>query len=171
MKDTTITDCQGILYDSGGPTAAYSNNENITTVIHAGGVITLTFQGQFQLELNLDFLRIYDGPNTASPSLGQFTGTSLPPILTANSGFVTLVMSSDNNVAYGGYKMQWTSEQPIPIPPTISIPTIPSCGSSQLNIALSTPVECEWLNTATVTFFVNSTQFTSTSIESYFNKY
>lgn len=164
MSDTTITECQGILYDSGGPTAAYSNNENLTTVIAAGGVITLTFQGFFQLENNLDFLRVYNGPNSGAPLLGEYTGTTLPPTLTANSGFVTLVMTSDNNVAYGGFKMQWTSEQPIPIPPAISVPNIPDCNSSQINIALSTPVQCEWLATATVKFFVNSQQFTSTGI-------
>jgi len=167
---TTITECQGILYDSGGPTAAYGNNENLTTVIAAEGIITLTFQGFFQLENNLDFLRIYNGPNSGSPLLGQYTGTTLPPSLVANSGFVTLVMTSDNNVAYGGFKMQWTSEQPMPTPPAISIPTIPTCNSSQINIALSTPLDCAWVDDASFTFFVNSDSYTTDDLISNCNQ-
>lgn len=170
MSDTTITECQGILYDSGGPTAAYGNNENLTTVIAAEGIITLTFQGFFQLENNLDFLRIYNGPNSGSPLLGQYTGTTLPPSLVANSGFVTLVMTSDNNVAYGGFKMQWTSEQPMPTPPAISIPTIPTCNSSQINIALSTPLDCAWVDDASFTFFVNSDSYTTDDLISNCNQ-
>ena len=164
MKDTLITDCQGILYDSGGPTAAYGHNENITTVIAAGGVVTLTFQGFFQLENNVDFLKIYDGPSIASPLLGQFTGTSVPPTLVANSGYVTLVMTTDNNVAYGGFKMQWTSVQPMPTPPAVSVPVLPSCSSNQLTLHFSTPVQCDWLTTASVTMFQSGQSTTSTSV-------
>ncbi len=164
MSDTTITACRGILYDSGGPNSPYGNNQNLTTVIAAGGVITLTFQGQFQLEPNLDFVRVYNGPNTASPLLGEFTGTSLPPVLTANSGYATVVLTSDPNVAYGGFKLQWTSDQPVPTPPAISVPAIPVCNSSQLNLSLSTAVRCDWLTTASVTLYVNSQSVVSTSV-------
>lgn len=163
MSNTTIDDCQGILYDSGGPTAPYGHNENITTVIHAQGVMTLTFQGLFQLELNNDFLQVYDGPNALSPLLGTFTGTSLPPVLTANSGYATLVFTSNNTIAYSGFKLQWTSVQPMPIPPGIS-PVTPTCGSNEVNINLSKFIPCEWLDDASVTFFSSPGQFESVQI-------
>jgi hypothetical protein len=56
MSDTTITECYGILYDSGGPGASYGVNENTVTVINTGGVLTLTFFGTFAFENNLDSL-------------------------------------------------------------------------------------------------------------------
>jgi gliding motility-associated-like protein len=148
MADTTISICIGILYDSGGEDGLYGNNENITTVIDPGGIITLTFQGIFNVENNLDFLTIYDGPNTASPLLGTFTGTTLPPTLTANSGAVTLVFTSDNSAIYAGFAIYWESDNPPPVPPALSVPNSPACNSSTVNVNFSTPVQCEWLTDA-----------------------
>jgi gliding motility-associated-like protein len=148
MSNTTISDCQGILYDSGGPDNPYGMNENITTVINPGGVITITFTGAFALELNLDSLYIYNGPNASSPLLGSYTGQTLPPTLVANSGAVTFVMSSDNNIAGSGFSLEWDSDQPIPIPPNLSVNNVPACNASQVNLNLSTPVQCAWLATA-----------------------
>jgi hypothetical protein len=42
-----LTDCQGILYDSGGEGNTYGQNENLTTTIQTGGPIKLTFFNQF----------------------------------------------------------------------------------------------------------------------------
>jgi gliding motility-associated-like protein len=154
MGNGTITSCQGILYDSGGPTGPYSHNENNVVVIAAGGVITATFQGFFQLENNNDFLRLYNGSSTAAPLLGQFTGTSVPAPVVANSGSLTVEMVTNGSIAFGGFKMQWTSVQPMPTTPSVSVPAAPACGSSQLNLQLSSMVNCDWLSTASVTLFV-----------------
>ena len=56
MSQTSINACFGRLYDSGGPTAPYGINENITTVIEADGIVTLTFYGAFSLQEDVDFL-------------------------------------------------------------------------------------------------------------------
>lgn len=164
MGNITITSCQGILYDSGGPTGPYSHNEHYVTVIAAGGVITATFQGFFQLENNADFLRLYNGPSTAAPLLGEFTGTSVPAPVVANSGYLTVEMVTNGSIAFGGFKMQWTSAQPMPTPPAVSVPVAPACGSSQLNLQLSSPVDCDWLNTASVTMFLGGEPIHSTSL-------
>ena len=79
MSDTTLTDCKGILYDSGGEFGQYANNEFTTLTITTGGPITIVFQGTFVIEPNVDFLFIYNGPNASSPLLGQFSGTTVPP--------------------------------------------------------------------------------------------
>ena len=111
MSDTTVTVCEGILYDSGGIDNIYSNNENTTFVINTGGIITITFFGQFCVENGLDFLYVYDGPNDTFPLLGVFTGNTLPPTLIANSGAVTIVLTSDPTVAYCGFSLSWETEQ------------------------------------------------------------
>ncbi|MDZ4821963.1 MAG: gliding motility-associated C-terminal domain-containing protein [Flavobacteriales bacterium] len=146
MSDTTISVCEGILYDSGGPDDIYGNSENLTTVINPGGVITITFFNSFCLENNLDFVYVYDGPNDTYPLLGVFTDNNLPPTLVANSGAVTVVLISDNNVAYCGFAMQWDSDLPEPIPPIIAVDPVPSCNSSLVQINFSYPVACWWLD-------------------------
>lgn len=148
MSDTTIAVCTGILYDSGGPNGLYDNNQNITTVINPGGVITLTFFGIFNIEPGLDFLTIYDGPDTSSPLIGVFSGVTPPPVLTAYSGSVTLVFTSDNSAIYAGFSMLWESNNPPPIPPDLSVPQIPACLSNQVSVQFSTSIQCEWLTTA-----------------------
>lgn len=165
MSDTTINECYGILYDSGGPGASYGPNENTVTVINTGGVLTLTFFGTFAFENNLDSLYIYDGTNTAAPLIGGYTGQTMPPVLTANSGAVTVVLTSDNNVSAAGFSFEWESTQPVPIPPIISVNSIPSCNASQLNINFSTPVQCSWLSTAVFTVSANGQNIPVNSVQ------
>lgn len=155
MSDTTITICQGILYDSGGETGLYENNSNITTVINTGGVITLTFQGVFSIENILDELTIYDGVGTSGPVLGTFTGTTLPGTIVATSGAVTLVFTSDNSAVYAGFTMMWETEVPPPIPPTLSIDPSLICGSNLVQVNFSYSLACSWVDAATFTFFRN----------------
>lgn len=165
MSNTTIGDCQGILYDSGGLNSAYGMNENLTTVINPGGVITITFTGTFALELNADSLYVYDGLNSASPLLGTYTGQTLPPVLTANSGSVTFVMNTDNNVSAAGFSLQWNSVQPVPIPPAISVNTSPACNATQLNVNLSSSIQCIWLTTAVFTVTANGQNIPVTNVQ------
>ncbi len=165
MSDTTITECYGILYDSGGPGASYGVNENTVTVINIGGVLTLTFFGTFAFENNLDSLYIYNGTSTAAPLIGAFTGQTMPPVLTASSGAVTIVLTSDNNVSAAGFSLEWESTQPVPIPPVISVNNIPSCNATQLNVNFSTPVQCTWLNTAVFTVSANGQSIPVSSVQ------
>ena len=164
MADTTITICEGILYDSGGEDGIYGISENLTTVINPGGIITLTFFNQFCLEQNLDFLYIYDGPDASSPLLGQFTGTTLPPTFVTTGGSVTLVLTSDINVSYCGFSMQWESEHLPPVPPAITVTSIPTCGTSLVNVNFSTPIQCEWLDDAVFSLNAGGNEFDVASV-------
>ncbi|MBK9537101.1 MAG: CUB domain-containing protein [Flavobacteriales bacterium] len=70
--------CIGSATDPLGPTVDYVNNTNDTQTYcssKAGDVVTLTFS-QFILENNWDYLYIYDGPTTASPLIGTYTGSN-----------------------------------------------------------------------------------------------
>lgn len=151
MSDTTLTDCKGILYDSGGDGGLYGNNENLTTVIQTGGVINIVFTGVFTVEPGLDFLYIYDGPNATFPLIGQYSGTTLPPSLTANNGAITLVFTSDNSAVYAGFIMEWETIVPPPVPPTIDVPALPDCNQALLEVHWSYNLYCEWVNAATFT--------------------
>ena len=69
-----ITDCSGNFYDSGGNGGTYSNSEyNVITICPdvAGAQVVLNFT-MFNVEANYDWLCIYNGTSTASPSLGCY---------------------------------------------------------------------------------------------------
>ncbi|MFM9984085.1 MAG: gliding motility-associated C-terminal domain-containing protein [Flavobacteriales bacterium] len=166
MADTTVTECQGILYDSGGEAGIYGNNENITFVINPGvGIITLSFFNEFCLENNLDFLSIYDGPNSGAPLIGTYTSTTMPADISALSGAVTLVMTSDNSVSYCGFSIEWSTDAPDPVPPTISVNVLPSCNTNLLNVAFSSPVVCSSATDADYSIVVNGNTILVTSVQ------
>lgn len=146
MADTTVTICKGILLDSEeGPGGnLYGNNEDLTFTIDAGSQITLVFQPTFCLEQGYDFLTFHDGPSITSPQIGPaYSGLVAPPPITATSGVLTVHFVSDPNVAYCGFEAQWTSIVAPPIPPVMTIPTAPACGSGRMNIHFSYPVACD----------------------------
>lgn len=158
MSDTTVTVCEGILFDSGGPDDTYGNDEFTTFVINTGGIITLTFFDQICLENNLDFISIYDGPDDTYPLLGSYTGNTLPPVLVVNGGVVTLVLTSDDNVAYCGFSMEWETEQPIPIPPEIIVDPLPACNDELIQLNFSYPIGCWWWDDAEITVTSNGNE-------------
>ncbi|MBK8601527.1 MAG: T9SS type A sorting domain-containing protein [Flavobacterium sp.] len=100
---TLINFCvDGIFFDSGGPSDDYSNGENYTTTItpsNPGEKASVTFTS-FSLENQADKLRIYDGPNTTYPFIGQqygFTGNNNPGTITSTdaTGALTFAFYSD----------------------------------------------------------------------------
>ena len=115
----TLNDCQGVLFDTGGPNN-YGNNINSTTTIAPTGAskITLHFS-LFDFESNYDYLKIYDGNNTSAPLIGIYDGNTLPNggTIIANSGAVTLVQTSDVAVTKAGFVTTWqctyTNSSPI----------------------------------------------------------
>ena len=120
---TTSPACGDTIYDSGGASGDYSNNELITTTIFpetTGDIVTFTFNS-FNLENNWDFLYVYDGPDNTFPEIGVFTGTVIPdPISSTDpSGALTFVFDSDGSVVRAGYEIL-TSCGP---PPTCLAPT------------------------------------------------
>ncbi|MFZ6052833.1 T9SS type B sorting domain-containing protein [Halocola ammonii] len=143
MSTTTVTDCDGILYDSGGD-SNYGNNEDFEFTISTGNPLTLTFVGDFCLDNGFDFVTIHNGPNTASPIIGgPFTGTDLPGSFTASSGTVTVHFTSDNSAVFCGFEIHWNSQAPAPTPPEIELVDLPGCGSNNFTVDFSMPVACQ----------------------------
>ncbi len=105
--------CSGIpLTDSGGATGNYRDDELIIRSIiptnpNAKAKITFT---AFDLEVDYDYLNIYNGPNDTFPNLTGtalgFTGTTIPSPIesTATDGSLTLKFYSDSGVVNAGYQ-------------------------------------------------------------------
>ena len=109
MSNGSTTACSGTFYDNGG-NGNYSNNQTLTYTICpsvAGNRVLINFTS-FALENNYDFLTIYDGNSTSAPSLGTYTGTSGPGLVSATSsnstGCLTFVFTSNSSGVAAGWQ-------------------------------------------------------------------
>ncbi len=108
MQSGTITTCDAMFYDDGGPNANYSDNKNLTLTFMpstAGAKIQVVFQ-EFETEDNYDFLYVYDGTSTSAPQIGsQHSGNDSPGTVTATNaaGAITFRFTSDSYVNRSGW--------------------------------------------------------------------
>ena len=143
------TNCSGTFTDTGGILGGYTNNENYTYTISPTGAssVTLSFSA-FNIENNYDFIRIYDGPTTASTLLGTYTNTNTPPNITSSGGSLTIKFTSDNATTKSGWVANWTCASSCSLPsiPTLSLnpTTICSGESSTLTIAGNLNDATQW---------------------------
>ncbi|MBR3710737.1 MAG: T9SS type A sorting domain-containing protein [Bacteroidales bacterium] len=108
MQSTTITTCDAMFYDDGGPDSDYSHNQNSTMTFRPateGAMLEVTFN-EFNTENNWDKLYIYDGADATSTLIGEFTGHNGPGTVTATNaqGALTFRFNSDSSVANSGWK-------------------------------------------------------------------
>ncbi len=106
--DTLLqTGCEGFLYDSGGANDYLPSSNSRVTIAPAGNQsVTLTFQS-FNYAAG-DRLTIFDGPNTSSPQIGIYSGTALPPSITASNGALTLFESTNGANNRAGFQASWS---------------------------------------------------------------
>ena len=107
MSNTTVTTCDALFYDSGGPDGNYGNNLNYTMTFYPaseGAKVCVDFE-EFNTESNYDFLRIYDGTSTSATQIGNYSGTLSPGTVTATNtaGALTFEFTSDNSVSKSGW--------------------------------------------------------------------
>lgn len=102
--------CNGIVFtDTGGSTNNYTNNETVIRTIVPDvptNAIVLTFT-EFALELDYDYLYVYDGNSTQAPLIntGGSTGTTIPGPFTSSAadGALTVKFFSDQGVVDTGF--------------------------------------------------------------------
>jgi spore germination protein YaaH len=115
--------CSDTIYDMGGPERNYYDKENYSCTISPTGAssLSLTFQS-FVTEQGYDSLWIYNGPSTASPLIGSYTGTNSPGTINSTGNSITLRYKSDNATTAAGWKAYWNCYVDN-IAPTTSIST------------------------------------------------
>ncbi|HIB37584.1 PKD domain-containing protein, partial [Mesonia sp.] len=103
-ETSSVTQCEGNFYDSGGPSGIYNENSAVITFCpeNESDVVELNFT-QFLVGQSQDFLIIYDGDSTSAPQLGQFTGAVSPglvsPSLSNESGCLTVEWLPDGTTS------------------------------------------------------------------------
>lgn len=144
----TFTTSTGTLYDPGGASGDYSNNQRYLIKIAPPGAtsLTLTFQ-QFSLENNFasttkggDYLYVYDGDTTAAPLLRRLTGSSLPATITT-SGAALLELRTDCSNPMAGWQLTYQATTgagtPDATPPTTHIGPAPDWVTQNFSISFS----------------------------------
>jgi len=108
--DASSTQASGIITDSGGPTGNYGNNQSCSFLInpYCSDMVTLTFNTFATMNAS-DFLKVYDGAGASGTLLGTYYGTTLPPVLTATSGSMYLVFTSNTSGTAAGFKATWAT--------------------------------------------------------------
>jgi len=107
---TTTTASTGSYFDTGGASGNYSDDERSLYLIQPTGASTVTLNfSAFNLENNWDYLIVYDGSTTASPTLATLTGTSIPSPITSTSGNILIEFRSDCATNKGGWALTWSS--------------------------------------------------------------
>jgi hypothetical protein len=141
---TTVTASSGTNYDSGGPSGNYSSGERTLTLISPPGATSVTVNfTSFNTEAGFDNLFLYDGKTTASPLIGQYSGTTGPGTKTASSGSMLIEFRSDCATTAAGWNATYTSTGLATLVHTISNPLNlvispnPSTGISSLQFSLS----------------------------------
>jgi len=107
---TSLTTTSGSVFDSGGATGNYSNDERELFLIEPAGAtsVTLSF-AVFDLENNWDYMYIYDGNTTDAPLIGIFTGNTNPTTISSSGGSILLDFRSDCATTAPGWDLSWTS--------------------------------------------------------------
>jgi PKD repeat protein len=110
MHNGTITTCNAMFYDNGGPDGNYSNRRNYTmTILPADDDHRIKVRFiEFELEDEYDYLYVYDGISTNATLIGSFTGNNVPNDVTATNGngALTFRFSSDTGLNAKGWAAQ-----------------------------------------------------------------
>lgn len=119
---TTITSTTGNFYDSGGAAGNYQNDERNLWLFQptSAQTVTLNFSA-FNVEVNYDYLYIYDGSTIDAPLLGVYTGTNSPGIITSTGNSLVLEFRSDCGTTAAGWAVTYSSTTIDQNPPTTSI--------------------------------------------------
>lgn len=123
---TTLTGTSGNLYDSGGATGNYTDDERMIRVIAPPNAssVSLSFS-QFSTESGYDKLFIYDGASINAPLIGVYTGTVSPGTVTASGGALTIEFRSDCATTGTGWAASWTSTSIDSDPPSSVVQALP----------------------------------------------
>ena len=141
----TITTCNMVIYDDGGPTGSYSSSCDVYLTIYpetTGNLISI--QGTVSTESNYDYLYIYDGADANGTLLGTYCGQGLTvPVLTSTTGPLTLHFTSDGSVTYDGFELTVSCDGsgPVPTDPTVATNAASSIAqtAATLNATITNP--------------------------------
>ncbi len=148
----TQTSCDGNLFDSGGPSANYGGNEDAQITISPLGAVTVDLNFiLFDVEpgtgtsCNYDWVKLYDGPSTASTLIGTYCNNNIPTTVSSTGGSITLQFHSDGGLELPGFQVSWNCNLAT-VPPVANFTsnTVNTCNGDVQFTDLSTNAPTSW---------------------------
>lgn len=114
----TLTDCNGIIYDSGGPIDYYNGNTNSSITIYAQGsdhivlnILELDIESGSALgTCDFDYIAFYDGSSTEAPLINNThycNSLPTPATISSTGEYITIQFLSDPGLSLNGFKIQY----------------------------------------------------------------
>lgn len=141
-NSTTVNTCDGLFYDSGGPSANYGRYDNFTKTFcsNAGNCLKMIFTS-FSLRSG-DNMTLYDGPSIASPLIGTYSGSVSPGTILASTGCITVSFVTDGNTQVNPGWAATISCSVCPTPPGAVNYTHPTTGLQNANVGTNMVATC-----------------------------
>ncbi|HXC03218.1 MAG TPA: glycosyl hydrolase family 18 protein, partial [Bacteroidia bacterium] len=119
-----VVPCTDTIYDMGGPHMPYYDGEDYTYTIAPTGAtaVSLSFSS-FAVEAGKDTLWLYNGPSTASPLIGKYTGTNSPGAVGGSNTSITMRFKSAGTTPGQGFQAVWTCNGAVIPGPDTTRPT------------------------------------------------
>jgi hypothetical protein len=100
----------GTLYDSGGATGNYGDDERLLYLIQPNNAATIQINfTNFSLENNFDHLIVYDGADASAPVIANLTGNALPASIQSTGPSLLIDFRSDCAQNFSGYALNYNS--------------------------------------------------------------
>lgn len=136
LTDCYADSCSGVIHDFGGPTKNYYNDEDYTWTIAPTNASSIDVDfTSFDVELNYDYLYVYDGSDASASQISgsPFTGLAGPGQFTTSTGAVTFRFTSDGATVAPGFNATYSCNT-LPEP-------VASFSTSALTICLGDSVQ------------------------------
>jgi PKD repeat protein len=167
MQTGSITTCDALFYDSGGPSGNYQNYQNHELTIYpasAGAAARLSFTSFFLQNFG-DVLTIYNGISSSDPLIGWYSGMNSPGTVTSShyTGALTLSFQSDCCGTNPGWAATISCFYAPPVADFSATNTAPSVGEmiTLEDLSQNIPSSRNWSITPNTFNFLNGTDQTS----------
>jgi hypothetical protein len=107
MANRTFTDSTRVISDGSGYSYYWNNTQCDWLITPTGAERVMLQFADFNTEAGKDVLSVYDGTTTSDPLLGSYSGTDVPPLLTATSGKMLITFSSDSTTQGQGWSAKY----------------------------------------------------------------
>lgn len=100
-----ITFCSGYITDDGRENDYTDTTNGYITIAPSWATTVSLYFEQFDFEQVFDYVRIYDGPGTGFPLIGEYSGNELLGVTISSTGpYITVQQITDDIVHYSGFK-------------------------------------------------------------------
>ena len=135
--------CDAMVYDNGGPSGDYSDQNNSTLILYPmSNDSVMSISGTYSTEQNYDFITVYDGAVASGTPLARVSGSGT---LSCSStlGPLTIVFTSDVGVTMSGFELHARCVAPPPC--RRPLPTVLAVESRRVTIDVVSSPAISWI--------------------------